>query len=97
LDQLADDRDSPGLFEVDAEAFLSSVQMDVIRTLRNLFFFDLEGLPSFVAAARVMLDLDDRGAEIGEGHGCVRPGQNPREIQNSQSGKRARFCFIHKL
>src|SRR5699024_13968 len=45
--------------------------------------------PAAVVAAFRPLDLDDAGAEVGQHHGRMGPGQRPGEVDDDDVGKRS--------
>ena len=83
-----------GLLEVEPDAALVPVDRQVVGRGPGLAGRRGRADPRRAPAARRVavgrLDLDDVGAEVGQQHRAVRPGQDRRAIDDAQAGQRAR-------
>ena len=90
---------APRLFQIEGDAVLAA--QPVQRRHRDVVFaFATEGHPVRSEIGRVLpagircagvLDLDDASAESGQQEGSERPGQSVSEIEDRETGQRARW------
>ena len=70
--------------EIDRDALLAPVHREEVGALSP----GERGAPAPGVVSARRLHLDDLGAEVGQHHRGVRPGENPREIHHPHSGER---------